>query len=268
MKNIFVLACLFVVFQSNAQSIDILESKNGFKSLKINSHISKYKYNLEFLEKKNGHTTYKYVDGYEIVNETKTVKKKISIYLLARQYKTKREIIEALNPNLIIKGVNLKKNQTIIVPVRKKLSLYSVDKSLLNLFGEKINSINLTFENNSNKLKKISLNLNQTKSMLWLNLVGYKLKELYTKFEDIIGQSTEYPKPSPDCYKFKNQSCFYFDDRVYKGEILWKSSSIVLMIYHDTDFGFNDDGTGKLIVNRIISFEDKSYYNSNKMSGF
>ena len=104
--------------------------------------------------------------------------------------------------------------------------------------------------------------------MLWLNLVGYKLKELYTKFEDIIGQSTEYPKPSPDCYKFKNQSCFYFDDRVYKGEILWKSSSIVLMIYHDTDFGFNDDGSGKVIVNRIISFEDKSYYNSNKMSGF
>jgi len=268
MKILLLSTILLFTVSLNAQSIDVLENKNGYKSLKINSQKSNYKYNLELIENKNGYTSYKYVDAYEIVNETITIQKKTSIYSLANQYRTQRELIEALNPNIIIKAGKLKKNQTLIVPIRKKSTLYSIDRSLFNLFGDKINSINLTFENNSNKLKKISLNLNEIKSLQWMTLLGYNLKELYTEFENIIGQTTEYPKPTSDCYQFKSKSCLYFEDRALNGKILWKSPSVVLEIYQNAEIKVNNNGTMNLIVNRTISFEDKSYYEDKKNSGF
>lgn len=268
MKKILALICLFFVFQSNSQSIDVLENKNGYKSLKINSHKSQHKFNLELIEKKNGYTTYKYVDGYEIVNESIYIDQKIYIWQLANKYKTKSEIIKSLNPNIKIKKRKVKSKQTLIIPVRKKISSYSVDKSMFNLFGEQVNSIYLTFENRSNKLKKISLDLDIKRSPQFLKVLGYNLKQLYTEFENVIGQTTEYPKPSIDCYKFKTQSCIYFEDRIFKGEILWKSKSIVLEIFHDTESKINFNGTVNLMVSRIISFVDKEYYQSTKMNSF
>ena len=206
MKTLLLSTILLFTVNLNAQSIDVLENKNGYKSLKINSQKSNYNYNLELIENKNGYTSYKYVDAY--------------------------------------------------------------DKSLFNLFGNKINSINLTFENKSNKLKKIALNLNETKSLQWMNLLGYNLKELYTEFENIIGQTTEYPKPTSDCYQFKSESCLYFEDRALKGKILWKSPSVVLEIYQNVETKVNYNGTMNLTVNRTISFQDRSYFEDNKMSGF
>ena len=163
MKKLFFLFFIFIFFLSNAQSVDVLEKNNGYKSLKINSYKWEYEItnNLEFTENKNGYTVYKYVDGYNIVNESIQIKKKINIVQLANSYGTNSKLIKSLNPNLKIKRDKLKKNQTLIVPVRKKTN--PIDKSLFNLFGEKINTIYLTFDNNSHKLKKISLNLDKTR---------------------------------------------------------------------------------------------------------
>ena len=59
-------------------------------------------------------------------------------------------------------------------------------------------------------------NLDIKRSPQFLTILGYNLKQLYTEFENVIGQTTEYPKPSMDCYKFKTQSCIYFEDRIFR----------------------------------------------------
>lgn len=260
MKKLFFLYFIFSFFLSNSQSIDVLERNNGYKSLKINSYKWEYEINnnLEFTENKNGYTTYKYVDGFEIVKESIHIKKKTNIAQLANLYGTSTKHIKSLNPNLKMKRDKIKKNQNLIVPKRKKTN--PIDKSLFNLFGEKVNAIYLTFENNSHKLKKISLNLDKTKRPNWLTVLGYNLKELYTEFENLFGQTTEYPKPTSDCYKFKDKSCLYFENKIFKGKILWKSNNIVLEIYHNVENKINYDGSMNLVINRIVSFEDMNFY--------
>ena len=66
----------------------------------------------------------------------------------------------------------------------------------------------------------------------------------------------------------KSESCIYFEDRIFDGTILWKSNSVVLQIYHDAEMIINNDGSMNLKVDKSFSFEDKSYYESNKMNGF
>lgn len=272
MRTIFLLPSflIFIPISLFAQSIDALENNNGFKSIKINSHISEFKNNLEFVENKNGYTTYKYIDGYEIQYETKHIYKKESIYKIAKRYKTEVKILDSLNPKIRKKGAFVKRNQELIVPVKKIIGSQTRDKSLLGIYGNTINFITLTFENKSNKLKKITLNLSDRMSIGHLRNIGYYLKELYTEFEERIGQTTEYPKPTKDCYKYKQQSCIYFEDRIKKGKILWKSKSIVLQIYHDYALKpkYNHYDSYELEVIRVITFKDRKYYQYIESTGF
>jgi hypothetical protein len=79
MKKILFIIGLFISFLSNAQSINELEHNNGFKSLKLNSHISSLKNNLSLIENIGGYSTYKYVEAYEIVYEYITLRKKVRL---------------------------------------------------------------------------------------------------------------------------------------------------------------------------------------------
>jgi hypothetical protein len=247
----------------------VLEDKNGYKIFKLNSDKLDYINNLKLINMNDGFSTYNYQETveYEIINELRYFKNKTSLTYLANKHSTTLISLKNLNPNMKDRKGYIKKTE-IVLPIKKILRKNSIDNSLFNLFGEKVNLIYLTFENSSNKLKKISLNLDIKRSVQWLPLLGYNLKELYTEFENILGQNTEYPKPTSDCYKFKSQSCIYFEDRIFKGKILWKSKSIVLEIYHDVKPIVNYDGTSNLMVNRIISFEDRDYYKSKKLLHF
>ena len=145
---------------------------------------------------------------------------------------------------------------------------YSADKTVFSLFDYKVKSVNLTFENSTKKLKKISLDFGETLSVQYLKVLGLRLQKLYFSFEEIIGPTTDYSKPTADCYTFKSSSCIYFEDRIFDGTIIWESNSVILQIYHNAEMKINNDGSSNLKVNKSVSFEDKSYYKSNKMSGF
>lgn len=205
MKLKISLLFVFIGFVAGAQSIDILEEKNGYKTIKLNTHKSEYNVNLSYLESSNGYTTYRYTGG---------------------------------------------------------------SSTLYDLFGEKINSIELTFDNATNNLKKIALNINQIKSSQWLTVAGFNLKKLYMNFAEIIGSTTEYPKPTADCYRNVHQSCAYFEERIFEGKILWKSNNVVLEIFHNADFDLQQNGMINLKIDKVISFSEKEYYNLIKLSGF
>ena len=277
MKKLLFLIGLFISFFSNAQSINELEHKNGFKSLKLNTHISSLKYNLSLIENNGDYSTYKYVDGYEISHKSIALKKKIMMDDLAELYPlgfntdwtVSWYYIEQLNPKMKMKKTfYVAKNQEIKVPVIKKLSEYPVDKSLFNLFEYPINSIKLTFDNSTNTLKYISLNLDEELSIGYLDLLGFRLKKLYNNFSEIIGPTTESNKPTPDCEKFKNKSCLFFEEKSLDGEILWKSTNVVLSITQKANVKSGRDGMGKLIVNKVVSFQDRTYFKSIKNSEF
>tara|TARA_B110000259_G_C13936994_1_gene371224 strand:- start:223 stop:1056 length:834 start_codon:yes stop_codon:yes gene_type:complete len=277
MKKVLFIIGLFISFLSNAQSIDELEHKNGFKSLKLNTHISNLKYNLSLIEFKDGYSTYKYVEGFDFSHKLITIKKRIPYIQIAQLYPApigapglgnSWEYIKIINPNIKLKRSYIEKNQEIYVPVIKKLSEYPLDKSLFNLFEYPINSIKLTFDNSTNTLKYISLNLDEELSIGYLDLLGFRLKKLYNNFSEIIGPTTESNKPNPDCEKFKNKSCLFFEEKSLDGEILWKSTNVVLSITQKANVKSGRDGMGKLIVNKVVSFQDRTYYKSIKNSGF
>ena len=71
MKKILTLSCLFVIFLSNAQSVDVLEDKNGYKIFKLNSDKLDYINNLKLINMNDGFSTYNYQETveYEIINE-------------------------------------------------------------------------------------------------------------------------------------------------------------------------------------------------------
>jgi LysM repeat protein len=268
MSRILLLIGLFITFFSNSQSINQLEYKNGYKSLKLNSHKSNLIHNLSFIENKGGYSTYKYVEAYEVTYEYITLRKKVGLYVLANQYLTSANNLMSLNPNMKFKRGFVKKKQKIKVPIKKKSSKYPIDKTLFNLFDYPVSSINLIFENSSNRLKKISLFINEKLSVNYLSTLGFRLKKLYNKFAEIVGTTTDDFKPTSDCYKFPNQTCLYFEDRIFDGTIIWESTSVVLKIHHNAEIGFNRDLTSYLKVDKLVSFEDKSYYKSIKNSGF
>lgn len=277
MKNLLLLIVLFISFFLNAQSINELEYKNGFKSLKLNTHISSLKYNLELTGYNEDYSTFKYVDGYDISDKSITLKKKILMSDLAelypvgfnKEWTVSWDYIKLLNPKMKMKKMFwVEKNQEIKVPVIKKLSEYPLDKTLLNLFEYPVNSIYLTFDNLTNTLKSISLNLDEELSIGYLNLLGFRLKKLYNKFSEIIGPTTESYKPTPDCEKFKNKSCLFFEENSLDGKILWKSINVVLSITQKANVKSGRDGMGKLIVNKVVSFQDRTYFKAIKNSGF
>ena len=274
MKKFFSSALfLFCFIYCDAQSIDILELKNGFKKFKLNMVNSDYAKNLVLIKSLNGYSTYNYEQtyDYEIVNEYKKINNKIRLDFLASKFNTTIDEITSLNPDMVVKNNFVKKNQSILIPVKKKSKTYPIDISLFNLFEEKVNTIHLTYDESTNYLKKISLNLDEvlTPNSNSLKMLGFELKKLYTKFEEIIGVTTSPSKPSPDCYEFKSQSCLYFDDRIFDGKIIWESKSVVLLIEHKTKSKINyNNGTVSLDVGKTVSFIDKSYYTIQQQGGF
>lgn len=271
MKNLIVIGLFsFGFICCNAQSISVLEQKNGFKKFKLNSKKSDYTKNLVSINSANGYRTYNYEEtyDYEIVNEYKKINYKISLSSLASNWNTTQDVIKSLNPEMILKKDFVKKNQSILVPVKKQTKTYPIDRSMFTLFDEKVNSIHLTFDESTNSLKKISLNLDEVLPQNYLTILSYRLKLLYTKFEEIIGITTNSSKPTPDCYKFKSQSCVYFDERIFDGAIIWESQNVVLLIEHKTATKVNYNGTINLDVGKTVSFIDKSYYIKKVGSGF
>ena len=263
---------LFLIFivLCKAQSIDVLDEKNGYKIFKLNSDKSNYLKNLSQSNEDNDYITFNYVDGfeYEIVNEDKYVSRKSSISNLCRKWSVSNIKLKSLNPDIKMKGEMVKKNQIIVVPVKKISKTFNVDKNLFDLFDNHVKSINLTFDKSHNRLKKITLNIDETHPVNYLTLLGFRLKKFYNKFEEIIGPTTSFSKHTSDCYEYQNQSCLFFEDRVIDGKILWKSKNVVLLIEHKAETKFNNNGTVKLIVNKTVSFYDKIYFNTIINNGF
>lgn len=264
----FILLILFIPLFSLGQSIDVLEDKNGYKIFKLNSDKSNYVNNLKLINKNDGFSTYNYQETveYKIVNESIYFKKKTSLNNLANRYSTTLINIRNLNPNMKDRKGYIKK-QKIVVPVKKISRINSIDNSLFYLFGNKVNSINLTFKDSDNKLKKTTLELNQKKGINELTLLGYHLKLLYKDFLNIIGPTTDYKKPTQNCLD-SSSMCLYFEDRIVNGNILWQSKNVVLRIFHNFKPNVNYDGSMNLIVYREVSFIDKSFYMFQKNNSF
>ena len=268
MKKIILLLLLFIPLVSLAQSIDVLEDKNGYEIFKLNSDKSGYVNNLKLISMNDGFSTYNYQETveYEIVNELRYFKKKISLTNLANRFSTTLIDLRNLNPNMKDRKGYIKK-QKIVVPIKKIFRKNSIDNSLFYLFGNTVNSINLTFKDSDNKLKKITLELNQKLEVNWLSLLGYKLKLLYKDFSNIIGPTTDNIKPTQNCLN-SSSMCIYFEDRIMNGNILWQSKNVVLSIFHNFKPNVNYDGSMNLIVNREVSFIDKSFYIFQKNNSF
>ena len=266
MKKLILL--LFVPLISLGQSIDVLEDKNGYKIFKLNSDKSNYVTNLKLINKNDGFSTYNYQETveYEMVNESIYFKNKTSLYNIANRYSTNLINIQNLNPNMKDRKGYIKK-QEIVLPVKNIVRKNPIDNSLFNLFGNNVNSINLTFKDSDNKLKKITLELNQKLGINRLSLLGYYLKLLYKDFSNIIGPTTDNIKPTQNCLN-SSSMCIYFEDRIKKGNILWKSKNVVLSMFHDFKPKFNYDGSTNLIISREVSFVDKYFYTLQKNNSF
>jgi hypothetical protein len=141
------------------------------------------------------------------------------------------------------------------------------DSSLFDLFGNKINSIHLTFDNNTNKLKKISLDIGKEYSVNYLTQLGWYLKKLYYNFEEIIGPTTQIKKPSNDCQN-PNTICLFFEDLVFDGKIIWEAKNINLEIIHKTKYDVKNNGGVSLMVYNQVVFIDKDFDLKEKNSKF
>ena len=254
MKKLIILL-LFIPLVSFGQSISNLEANSGYRSFKINSYKSIFENNLQFVNEKEGYSTYTYVKKheYEIVNEYITFTKKTNLYSIANRYDTTANYLRELNPKMKVKKGFIKK-QKLLIPVKKISKTFPIDNSFFKIFDYKINNISLTYDS-EDKLKKITLNLDEKVGSNRIALLGFRLKELYTKFAEIIGPTTHYNKPTPDCQRFKSQSCLYFEDKVIDWEIIWESKNIILRIIHKTKLKDLEN----LSVSRSISFSDRKF---------
>lgn len=162
-------------------------------------------------------------------------------------------------------------NNLNILETKNNFSKYNYikkDDELFDLFGNKINTIHLTFDNKTDKLIKISLDIGKKYNVNYLTQLGWYLKNLYYNFEEIIGPTTQTNKPGYDC-KNPNQSCLYFEDKIFDGKILWEGQNIVLKIVHKTKHDINpNNGSVSLIVINDVIFTDKNFDLIERKSGF
>lgn len=161
-------------------------------------------------------------------------------------------------------------NDLNILDAKTDVSTYKYikrDDALFDLFGNKINNINLTFDNKTNKLIKINLDISKNYSVNYLTQLGWYLKNLYYNFEEIIGPTTQTKKPGFDC-KNPNQTCLYFEDKIFDGKILWEGQNIVLKIVHKTSYDINPNGNVALKVINEVIFTDKDFDLIERNSGF
>jgi hypothetical protein len=262
-KLIIILIFISTNFSFFGQDINILDEKNGYKIFKINSVKSDYENNLTFIETINGYSSYNFSYKEEYLTEYDTIileNSKNTLESVARYFKTSINVLKSLNKDLIYVGAQvgesrLKKGQKIIYPVKKLAKKHTVDTTLFELFGNKINSIILTFDNNTNQLKKISLDLTKNFSRAYYPLIGKSLSDLYYNFENIIGITTDRIKPPKDCV---STNCAFFEQLSIKGEITWSAKYILLNITSFAEIKFNDNGEVYMQVNKTVSFKDKS----------
>lgn len=161
-------------------------------------------------------------------------------------------------------------NYLVLIESTNEISTYDYlknDSSLFDLFGNKINSIHLTFDNNTNKLKKINLDIGKEYNVNYLTQLGWYLKKLYYNFEEIIGPTTQIKKPSNDCQN-PNTSCLFFEDLVFDGKIIWEAKNINLKIIHKTKYDVKNNGGVSLMVYNEVIFTDKDFDLKEKNSKF
>ncbi len=268
-KKIISTLLFFISVFCSAQNVGVLDEKNGYKIFKLNSDKIKHHKNLNIIENKNNYSVYNYVQKYDyyFVNENRRISRDIGWGPLAQMYYTTPQKIRELNPDIKTKRRFLvKKNQNILVPIRKISKMYPIDQSLFDLFGFKIKSIHLTYENSTNKLKKINLEITEEKSVVAIN--GYlesQLKNIYYNFAEIIGPTNGLIRPSKDC---RYNSCLFFLERAFKGEILWQSNNLVLKVIQDTEPKISDNGIMSILISQSISFSDINFENSLKNNSF
>jgi hypothetical protein len=161
-------------------------------------------------------------------------------------------------------------NNLNLIETKNDISTYNYikgDDDLFDLFGNKINSIFLIFENKTDKLKKIKLVLSERYNVNYLSQLGWYLKKLYYSFEEIIGPTTNALKPSNNC-KNLNETCIYFEDKVFDGKIIWEGKSVCLKIIHKTEYDIDNNGNVKLLVIKEVIFEDKIFELTERNSRF
>lgn len=162
-------------------------------------------------------------------------------------------------------------NNLVILDIKNNISTYNyikTDDSLFDLFNNKINSIHLTFDNQTDKLIKISLDIGKKYNVSYLTQLGWYLKNLYYNFEEIIGPTTQTDKPGNDC-KNQKQTCLYFEEKIFDGKILWEGQNVILKIVHKTEHDISPDN-GKVslkVINEVI-FVDKNFDLIERKSGF
>ncbi len=269
----FIFISILNIFYS--QDINVLDEKNGYKIFKLNSDKSDYVNNLTFIESKNGYSTYNYSYKEEYMVEYDTIileNSKNTLESVARYFKTSVNVLKSLNKDLVYVGGQvgenrLKKGQVIIYPINKISKKHLIDTTLFDLFGKKINSIQLTFDSNTDKLKKINLNLDRELTQNHQKLIPWELKKLYFNFANIIGPTTNYEKPPKDCFN-PNINCNYFDVLAINGEISWLGEKTILNIFHMTEINFDNSGNLLLNVFNSVVFSSKEFIEIEKKASF
>ena len=123
---------------------------------------------------------------------------------------------------------------------------YSTTKSSLStLFGNKYESMLLTFDNLSLKLVEIKLDFTKNYDLSYMKYFSSDLEKLYNNFKSQIG-----PASSP---KVINEATLL--GLALDGEILWQAKNVTLRIQTYVDYG-TDPRTGQMLLinNKVISF--------------
>ena len=276
MKKLILL--LFIPLVSYGQSIENLDKKNGFKSLKINSDKSTLKKFLSGSDVagKDGYTTYQLIDIVEYSTEfvERNLCKRCAINPVISQYYVDSKYglfavnlyeLKKHNPNLKYRWNRQNilistKNQKIKIPSAKLSKREVFDDDTNTIFDYKVFNKVLTYDSND-KLKRINLKIYSDSDKIdinYISLMGYKLKEFYYKFFEIIGPTTDYNKPTSDCELYKNETCKYFEERALDGSILWKSDKIVLKLSQKVFLDKSD--INKFSWMQEIIFYSRDYY--------
>jgi len=262
---------LTLCISSSGQEIKYLDEANGFKIFKINSEINNYINNLCLVDSNKDLSTYKYCykEDFVIINKIfETGSSQITIYELAQINNTTPEEIKSLNSEININRNNiLKKGQALTIPEKVVKKKYPIDEKNNYLFDNRINNIYLTFDNNTRKLLKIRLDISKEYDVNQLKMLGWYLKKLYYNFEEIIGPTTQFNRPTKDCLN-PSTTCLYFENLVVDGKILWVGENISLKITHKIDYKIYFNGTSSLLVNNQVIFIDKAFELKEKLSNF
>ena len=142
-------------------------------------------------------------------------------------------------------------NNLILTKKNGEYSTYKYSTSnpnLSTLFGNKYESMLLTFENLSLKLVEIKLDFTKKHKPNYMLVLPTDLEKLYNNFKLQIG-------PATIPYTINEASLY---ELALDGEILWKAKNVILKIKTKVDIDTNPaTGQLELINNKIISFSSR-----------